>query len=306
MIRLTFRKHFRCITPIFITCMKVGLFVVGGIFLLLITSNAQSAIDLLYFRALPGNEVITIKWATANEMDTSGFYVLRSQNQNDGFTRISSFIFSRGDTLTGHEYEHKDNQVENGVGYWYKLEEIDTNQRSSYHAPVFAVAGNPTATATLTRTPTKTFTQAPQQTNIIVTSAEGTKTITPTVTHLPRQDFLETETSQINSIAPSRNDGQLVQDDTPYPDIVNNSEVITSTPEIYPLETKYFEPFPSVEIRFPTEPLRLENNHIQVSSTVELIKQKSEIDLKGFVWVGLISFIWLGLLFMFLRAIHTL
>jgi uncharacterized repeat protein (TIGR01451 family) len=85
------------------------------------------AITLLSFIAQPDADGITVRWVTGSEIDTWGFYLLRS---SDG-TRASAervtpdLILAEGDTNLGASYEWFDGSVAAGNTYTYWLQEIE-------------------------------------------------------------------------------------------------------------------------------------------------------------------------------------
>jgi hypothetical protein len=159
----------------------VGIFV-GVIVTISIALSASASVTIVYFRAIPGDEEITLQWETATELDNAGFFINRSDNIDGQYQRINSTIIpAEGDGLTGATYEFVDDDVINGQTYWYKLETIDFGQNSQFYDPVSAVPGStptptptedtPTATVTKvasTTIPTPTKTPIPTSTSIIV------------------------------------------------------------------------------------------------------------------------------------------
>ena len=96
-----------------------------------------SAISLGY--ELRRRTPIVISWSTETEIDTAGFNLYRADSLDSPFERINSgLILSKGDPLTGAEYEFLDSQVDRNQSYHYRLEEIQvdglTNQLDLIHA----------------------------------------------------------------------------------------------------------------------------------------------------------------------------
>jgi hypothetical protein len=129
---------------------------------------ARANVTLVSFTAMsvPPAPEIYVQWETATQLDTVGFFVTRSDSKTGEYTRVSDYIEREGDDLTGWKYDPWiDEDVVLGRTYWYKLEELTTNQSSLFYGPISAVAGAlPTATATLTPTPTRTPTRTPTAT----------------------------------------------------------------------------------------------------------------------------------------------
>jgi len=100
--------------------------------------NGLYTVILTSFTAIGDDEVVWIEWETASELDNAGFYVWRSLSEDGTYSRVSQFIPSEGDPLTGAFYEFEDTDVANGTRYWYKLETIDLSQNSAFYGPVSA------------------------------------------------------------------------------------------------------------------------------------------------------------------------
>jgi len=109
------------------------------------TSSPESSTDyslpveLSFFTATAGNGQVTLEWITESELDNLGFNVYRSANKNDQFPIINNqLIPGAGTTSSRHEYEYVDNDVTNGITYWYKLEDVDYSGNTELHGPVSA------------------------------------------------------------------------------------------------------------------------------------------------------------------------
>jgi len=148
----------------------------------------DAAVTLVYFTATPGADIINIKWKTATEFDNAGFFVQRSLTENGQFDRLPisqpEFIFAEGDGPTGAEYKFIDEDVTDGITYYYKLEAIGLDNSTEIFGPVSAVIGDPI------NTPTNTTTSTATPTNTDISNPTNTPTRTPT----------KTQTSQSTSI----------------------------------------------------------------------------------------------------------
>jgi hypothetical protein len=85
-----------------------------------IISDAQLAVELRSFEAVPGNGRITLRWSTASETDNDHFEVLRDGGM---MSRIAGALNS----TTESHYTWIDGNVENGVEYTYALVAVDVN-----------------------------------------------------------------------------------------------------------------------------------------------------------------------------------
>jgi len=96
-------------------------------------------IELSSFTATPLNSAVLLEWETETELDNEGFNLLRSEEEYGQYVKINrNFIPSKGDAGFGAEYSYTDYDVENGVTYYYFLEEVDFYGKSTLHGPVSA------------------------------------------------------------------------------------------------------------------------------------------------------------------------
>jgi len=86
---------------------------------------------------------VTVEWMTQSELNCRGFHVWRSTERNADYARITTeLIPGQGTTSNAHEYYYVDNQVQQGIVFWYKIEEISTSGRSIFHGPVQCICSN--------------------------------------------------------------------------------------------------------------------------------------------------------------------
>jgi len=96
-------------------------------------------VELSYLKAKPLDSAVLLEWATETELENEGFNLWRSKEKDGEYVRINPyFIPSQGEAGSGAEYSYTDYDVTNGVIYYYKLEDIDINGKSSFHGPVSA------------------------------------------------------------------------------------------------------------------------------------------------------------------------
>ena len=102
--------------------------------------SGPTLVELSYFRAKGLNSAVLLEWATETELDNEGFNVWRSEERDKDYARINPyFIPTEGDAGFGAEYSCTDYDVQNGVIYYYKLEDIDIYGKSTFHGPVPAI-----------------------------------------------------------------------------------------------------------------------------------------------------------------------
>jgi Peptidase family C25/Concanavalin A-like lectin/glucanases superfamily/Domain of unknown function (DUF2341) len=100
---------------------------------------APTAVRLMSFSALPGDGSVTLEWKTGSELDNLGFHLYRGSSTDGPWARLtSSLIPGLGSSPLGQAYSWLDTGLTNGVRYYYRLEDVDTSSRSSFHGPVSA------------------------------------------------------------------------------------------------------------------------------------------------------------------------
>ncbi len=95
-------------------------------------------VELTSFKASPGEGGIVLTWATASEMNTLGYRILRSVQEDGVFAAISDLIRGAGTTNVPQTYSFTDKDVQAGIRYFYKLVDIDTSGNETVHGPVNA------------------------------------------------------------------------------------------------------------------------------------------------------------------------
>jgi hypothetical protein len=216
---------------------------------------AYANVTLVSFTAncLLGQPEVYLEWETATEFDTVGFFIVRSDSATGTFTRISDFIPHEGDTIVGAQYDYVDENVVLGNTYWYKLEELTTNQESEFYGPLSAVSGVPatdtptptrTSTATATRTPTSTPTRTPTATpttkSAATTASSGGSVATPRLvtgaTVTPRPTSSGSSTSTPVSAATATRSPTVIEPQQPtaaatsMPSVVDAATAPTAAP----------------------------------------------------------------------------
>lgn len=107
-----------------------------------------TAVQLVAFTAAwnPDTDYVDVTWSTAIEIKTVGFHVLRATSRGGPYTRITTIIipvqFPGG--LMGGNYAFVDENVEPGITYYYKLEELEAGGNTILYGPV-STGASPTA-----------------------------------------------------------------------------------------------------------------------------------------------------------------
>lgn len=86
---------------------------------------------------------VLVRWETASEVDTLGFFVLRAESPDGPFVPLNeTLVAAQGDPLTGASYQFEDCAVVWGRVYFYQLEELERGgDRNRYPEVVRAQAG---------------------------------------------------------------------------------------------------------------------------------------------------------------------
>ena len=97
-------------------------------------------VELSSFTATPKAGKVLLQWTTEAEISNAGFNLYRSTTENGEYIKINdSLIPAQGSSTQGASYEFVDTNVQNRKTYYYKLEDIDLNGKSTMHGPVSAM-----------------------------------------------------------------------------------------------------------------------------------------------------------------------
>ena len=105
-----------------------------------IDRGEPTAVVLLYFEATGLNGRVVVDWETASEHQTIGFNLYRSLDESGPFTEQinGTIIPAIGSSMFGASYSFNDEDVINGVPYYYILEEVDYQGYTTQYGPVAA------------------------------------------------------------------------------------------------------------------------------------------------------------------------
>lgn len=94
-------------------------------------------IELVDFTVKPGNRKATLMWKTASEIDNAGFNIYRAESPEGDYVKINeSLIIGEGSSTQGATYAFVDPDVQNRTTYYYKLQDIDLEGKSTFNGPV--------------------------------------------------------------------------------------------------------------------------------------------------------------------------
>ena len=92
------------------------------------------------FEAAPSDGAVQLSWQTGSELDNLGFHLYRGPSADGPWTRLTaSLVPGLGSSPLGQAYVWRDGGLVNGQRYYYRLEDVDTSTKSTFHGPVSAV-----------------------------------------------------------------------------------------------------------------------------------------------------------------------
>jgi len=104
--------------------------------------NTTTLVELTSFTANEEKNSVKIEWSTGAEVENAGFNLWRAEGSSGGFEKINgALIPAQGSTTAGASYVFSDTGVAEGKAYRYKLEDIEINGKSTFHAPVSVIMG---------------------------------------------------------------------------------------------------------------------------------------------------------------------
>jgi hypothetical protein len=134
-----------------------------------------AAVTISSFTAKAKSPQIEVNWATATEINNSGFNLLRSTTQNGSYDKIAGLIpAKKPGSILGASYSYTDSSVTSGQTYFYKLQSVESSGGTQQFGPVSAAVAQP-----VSPTPTNTPVSSP------VPAATNTPTTAPSSTPAP-------------------------------------------------------------------------------------------------------------------------
>jgi hypothetical protein len=118
-----------------------------------VQAHEGQTVDLIYFLAESDPEGVRLEWATASEIDVSGFRIKRATSLAGLYETVDivwqgqtvNFVPAVGQPPTGGAvYEVWDVAAAGGQMYWYKLVAVDLDGTEDLYGPVSAVSGSGT------------------------------------------------------------------------------------------------------------------------------------------------------------------
>lgn len=104
--------------------------------------TVPTAVGLYSFTSTGYEGFVQVRWVTAVEIANAGFNIHRGLAKEGPYSRINSrLIPARGSAIEGATYSFTDDDVSDGITYYYCLEDVDINGRCTMNGPVYAVPG---------------------------------------------------------------------------------------------------------------------------------------------------------------------
>jgi hypothetical protein len=104
-----------------------------------IASAPPTLIELASFIATAFDRLVVLEWVTASEIDNAGFNLYRAEGENGEYVKLNAALIpADGSPTEGAVYQFIDEDVQNRVTYYYKLEDIDIYGKSTLNGPVKA------------------------------------------------------------------------------------------------------------------------------------------------------------------------
>ena len=98
---------------------------------------ATTAVELTSFTASPADGAVELSWETGSELDNLGFHIYRSTEPSRRYQRVTTKpIPGLGSSPVGARYTYRDDGLDNGTTYYYRLEDIETTGATTLHGPV--------------------------------------------------------------------------------------------------------------------------------------------------------------------------
>jgi len=146
------------ITPTFVDGAESGYYSYTGNFtgfsqFVLVSQNAVVPVRLLSFDARANKNSVTLTWATAQEMNNKGFTVERSTN-GTSFERIG-WVAGKLNSNIQANYTFNDNFVQPNTVYYYRLRQVDADNREVLSTVRQVKLGRQGITVTVSPVPAK-------------------------------------------------------------------------------------------------------------------------------------------------------
>jgi subtilisin-like proprotein convertase family protein len=93
--------------------------------------NLVLPVTLVDFKVAAKKDNIALSWETTTETNNKGFEIQRSDDFNTGFRKID-FVGAQASKNTTKFYQYTDNEVVAGKTYYYRLRQLDNDERETF------------------------------------------------------------------------------------------------------------------------------------------------------------------------------
>ncbi len=101
--------------------------------------GAVTHVELVSFKAEAADGEVLLRWETGSELDNLGFRLYRALSWEGPYESVTAeLVPGLGSSPEGARYSYRDHDLENGVTYFYQLEDVETTGRTERHGPVAA------------------------------------------------------------------------------------------------------------------------------------------------------------------------
>ena len=240
-----------------------------------------------------------LTWTTRNENAIGGFHILRSENINGPYLRISTLIEGKSNPFLGAIYTYTDTPLQTGKTYYYKLEVVDSEDLTlQLFGPITITTATPTPTFThtftITPTPTITLTPTVTLTGMITLTPTTTSTRTPTPTRTSY--FYRSPTSRYSTYTPtpirtatSRYQTATLTQISTLLEPTRPTQEWTSTSSSYPLpgeEQPTLGTFTSTPEQIPSGTITLASPSATIVITGDYLEKTNRY--QSFAWWGIL------------------
>jgi hypothetical protein len=110
------------------------------------SEGGPTAVTLASFTATPQDDGILVEWETALELSNVGFNLYRSTSAEGPYVRLNAALIpgQAPGSIFGAAYTWLDKEVQPGITYYYKLEDVETSDARAMYGPVSSTIQNPT------------------------------------------------------------------------------------------------------------------------------------------------------------------
>jgi len=108
-----------------------------------LANETTIAVELASFTVSFQKGEVKLQWITQSETENLGFYIYRSQFEEQNYVKITSaMIPGVGNSNETHIYSYIDRDIKSDNTYFYKLADIDFNGNMTFHGPISITAND--------------------------------------------------------------------------------------------------------------------------------------------------------------------